>query len=185
MFILTGLGNPGKEYELTPHNAGYMFLDSFREYLLKETNLGVSEWIDEKKMFLSEICKIKKDGELIGILQRPLTYMNNSGNCVQLLLRKYPKSEYILIHDDLDIPLGMFKIHLGKSPKGHRGVLSVESVVKSKEFVRVRLWVENRGERLIPGDAYVLIPYSKKELAMLNMSIGESISTLLVKYLEL
>ena len=185
MFILTGLGNPGKEYELTPHNAGYIFLDAFREYLLKETNLDVSEWIDERKIFLSEICKIKKGGELIGILQKPLTYMNNSGSGVQKLLRKYPECEYILVHDDLDIPLGMFKIHLGKSPKGHRGVLSVESVVKGKEFLRVRVGIENRGERLIPGDAYVLIPYSKKELAMLNMSIQESISTLLGKHLEL
>ncbi|KKP66220.1 MAG: Peptidyl-tRNA hydrolase [candidate division WS6 bacterium GW2011_GWE1_34_7] len=185
MFIITGVGNPGKEYENTPHNAGYMFLDEFREYLLTQTNLEVSEWIDEKKIFLSDICKIKKAGELIGILQKPLTYMNNSGSAVQLLLRKYPQSEYILAHDDLDIPLGMSKIHLSKSPKGHRGVLSVESVVKSKEFLRIRLGIENRGERLIPGDTYVLIPYSKKELAMLSTSIKESISNLLSKYLEL
>ena len=79
MFILTGLGNPGKEYELTPHNAGYMFLDSFREYLLKETNLEVSEWIDEKKMFLSDICKIKKSGELIGIFKSLFTKLITQG----------------------------------------------------------------------------------------------------------
>ena len=185
MFILTGLGNPGKEYELTPHNAGYMFLDSFREYLLKETNLEVSEWIDEKKMFLSEICKIKKSGELIGILQKPLTYMNSSGSAVSLLKKKYPKSEYILVHDDLDIPLGNFKINMSKSPKGHKGVMSVEGVLKSKEFLRVRIGIENRGGRLIAGDEYVLIPYSKKEQAILKKSIDESIEVLLTSYLHI
>lgn len=185
MFIITGVGNPGKEYENTPHNAGYMFLDAFRNHLLTQTNLEVSEWIDEKKIFLSDICKIKKGGELIGILQKPLTYMNNSGSAVQLLLRKHPKCEYILAHDDLDIPLGIFKIHKGKSPKGHKGVLSIESVVKQKDFVRIRLGIENRGERLIQGDQYVLIDYSKKELAILNMSIEESIFVLVSKYLQL
>lgn len=185
MFIVTGLGNFTKEYENTPHNAGYVFVDCLREYLLKESNLTISEWINEKKIFLSDICKIKKDGELIGILQKPLTYMNSSGNAVSLLNKKYVDSEYILVHDDLDIPLGSFKINMSKSPKGHKGVMSVESVLKSKEFLRVRMGVENRGGRLIAGDEYVLIPYSKKEQAILRKSINESIEVLLTSYLHI
>lgn len=185
MFIVTGLGNFGKEYEYTPHNSGYMFVDTLREYLIKESNLEVTDWINEKKIFLSDICKIKKGGELIGILQKPLTYMNSSGSAVQLLLRKYSEYEYILVHDDLDIPLGSYKIHHGKSPKGHRGVISVESVLRDTDFLRVRLGIENRGEKLIPGDQYVLIPYSKKELAILNGCIEQSTSELLTSYLQL
>ncbi len=185
MFILTGLGNPGKEYENTPHNAGYMFVNQLREYILNNTNLQVSEWVDERKMFLSEICKIKKDGELIGVLQKPLTYMNESGSAVKLLLKKFKTKEYILAHDDLDIPLGSNKIRKGKSPKGHKGVLSVEKVFPNKEFLRVRIGIENRKNRVISGDEYVLIPYSKKELAILEGSINEGILTLVSKYLQL
>lgn len=185
MFIITGLGNPTKQYENTPHNAGYMFVDRLREHLLESSNLEVSDWKNEKKIFLSDICRIKEDGELVALLQKPLTFMNNSGDAVNLLLRKYPKCEYILIHDDLDIPLGNHKVQYTKSPKGHNGVLSVERVVKQKDFLRVRLGIENRGKRVIPGEEYVLIPYSKKELGILKGSIERTMETLLREYLKL
>ncbi len=184
MFLITGLGNPGKEYENTAHNAGYFFVDSLREYLLINTNLQVSEWKSEK-IFLSDICRIKKDGELIGILQKPLTYMNLSGSAVKLILKKFKIEKYILSHDDLDIPLGKFKIQDGKAPKGHNGVSSVESVLKNKDFLRVRIGIENRGERLIPGEEYVLMPFSKKEIAIIMGCIQISIESLLSEYLEL
>lgn len=179
MFIVTGLGNPTDQYENTPHNCGYMFVDILRDFLFQNTNLDISEWIGEKKLFLSDICKIKKGGELIGILQKPLTYMNNSGSAVNLLVRKYPDSEYILAHDDLDIPLGHYKVQKGKSPKGHKGVLSVESVIKDKDFFRVRLGIDNRGNRLIGGEEYVLIPYNKKEIEILKSTINLAIPVLL------
>lgn len=184
MFLITGLGNPGKEYENTPHNSGYFFVNSMREYLQSNTNLQISEWKSEKT-FLSDICRIKKDGELIGILQKPLTYMNLSGSAVKLILKKFKIDEYILAHDDLDIPLGKFKIQEGKAPKGHNGVLSVESVLKKKEFLRIRLGIENRGERIISGDDYVLMPFSKKERAILDGCIQISIQSLVSEYLEL
>lgn len=184
MFLITGLGNLGKEYENTPHNAGYFFVDSVREYLLCNTNLQISDWKSEK-MFLSDICKIKKDGELIGILQKPLTYMNLSGSAVKLILKKFKVDKYILAHDDLDIPLGKYKIQEGKSPKGHKGVSSVEGVLKKKDFLRVRIGIENRGERMILGEEYVLMPVSKKERAILNGCIQISIENLFSEYLEL
>lgn len=185
MFIVTGLGNIGKQYERTPHNAGFMFVDTLREVLAQNTKLQVSEWIDESKLFLSEVCKIKKNGELIGVLQKPHTFMNSSGSAVKLLLKKFKYDNYILVHDDLDIPLGSSKTHIGKSPKGHKGVLSVESAVRGTDFLRVRIGIESRGSRVISGDEYVLIPYSKKELAILNSVIEESISDLITEYLQL
>ncbi len=184
MFLITGLGNPGKEYENTPHNAGYFFVDSLREYLLSNTNLQISDWKSEK-IFLSDICRIKKDGELIGILQKPLTYMNLSGSAVKLILKKFKANQFVLSHDDLDIPIGKFKIQQGKSPKGHNGVSSVESVLIKKDFLRVRIGIENRGERIIPGEDYVLMPFSKKERAILNGCIQLSIESLLSEHLEL
>lgn len=185
MFLITGLGNLGKEYEVTPHNSGYIFVDMFREYLIGDKTLQVSEWENEKKLFMSDICKIKKGGELIGILQKPLTLMNNSGDAVRLLLKKFNVDEYILVHDDLDIPLGRSKISKGKSPKGHKGIMSVESVCKNREFLRVRIGIENRRERVIPGDEYVLIPYSKKELAVLKGSIKDCVLDLSTRYLQI
>jgi len=184
MFIITGLGNIGREYEDTPHNAGFLFVDRLREYLLQNSKLQVSEWIDESKLFLSDICKIKKNGELIGILQKPQTFMNASGSAVGLVIKKSEYDKYILVHDDLDIPLGEYKIQFGKSPKGHRGVLSVENVL-GNQFDRVRVGIENRGRRAISGDEYVLIPYSKKELAILESVIDEAISKLTMEYLQL
>jgi len=185
MFLITGLGNPSEQYENTPHNAGYMFVDRLREYLLEETQLEISDWKNEKKIFLSDICRIKKGGKLIGILQKPLTFMNNSGNAVQLLCNKYPPREYILAHDDLDIALCNSKVHSGKAPKSHKGVLSVESVLKDKDFLRIRIGVDNRGDRIIGGDEYVLLPYNKKELEVLKVSIDRAIEILLREYLKL
>lgn len=184
MFLITGLGNPGKEYENTPHNSGYFFVNSMREYLQVNTNLQISGWKSEKN-FLSDICRIKKDGELIGILQKPLTYMNLSGSAVKLVLKKFKVDEYILVHDDLDIPLGKFKIQEGKAPKGHKGVSSIEAVLKKKDFLRIRLGIENRGGRIISGDDYVLMSFSKKERAILDGCIQISIQSLVSEYLEL
>ena len=185
MFLITGLGNPTQQYEDTPHNAGYMFLDRLREYLLNNSQLEVTDWKNEKKIFLSDICKVKKGGELIGILQKPLTFMNNSGNAVQLLLKKFPVEDYILAHDDLDIPLGSSKIHSGKAPKSHKGDLSVQEVLDDNDFLRVRLGVDNRWRRVIPGDEYVLLPYKKKELETLRGEINRAIDILIREHLEL
>lgn len=184
MFIVTGLGNFGNQYINTPHNTGFLCIDTLRDILSQDSSLQVSQWKDEKKLFLSEICKIKRDGELIGILQKPLTYMNASGSAVNLLIKKFKYDQYILIHDDLDIPLGEYKIQLGKSPKGHKGVLSVESVLGT-QFNRVRVGIDNRGSRVIPGDEYVLIPYSKKEIATLQSVIQDSMYVVVKEYLRL
>lgn len=167
MFLVTGLGNPGKEYEYTPHNAGFMFLDTLRDFLMSIKGIDVSEWVNEDKLFLSEICKIKKDGELIGMLQRPLTYMNLSGNAVRLLTNKYDINNFMLVHDDLDVMLGKYKIQ-EKSPKGHNGVLSVENMLKRTDFLRLRIGIENRDNKNIPGEDYVIRPYTEKELETLN-----------------
>ncbi len=184
MFLITGLGNPGKQYENTPHNSGYIFLDSLKDYLIQDCKLEISDWKDERKIFFSEICRVKINGELIGILQKPLTFMNNSGDAVKSVLKKFDVDEYILIHDDLDIPLGKYKIQMGKSPKGHKGILSVENILGGKEFLRVRMGIENRGDRLIPGEEYVLIPYSKKERAILDSTVEDAVCELSTEYLQ-
>ncbi len=185
MFLVTGLGNPGKQYENTPHNAGYLFLDMLREYLINDNGLQISSWENEKKIFNSDICKIKKDGELVGMLQKPLTFMNNSGDALRVISKKFDIDQYILAHDDLDIPLGRYKIQKGKSPKGHRGVLSVEGALPKEDFLRVRIGIESRGDRVISGEEYVLMSYSKKEVAILESTVSKAINELFTDILLL
>jgi peptidyl-tRNA hydrolase, PTH1 family len=175
MYLITGLGNPGKEYERTPHNAGFMFVERLKELLSFVPSIQVGDWENEEKLFSSHICKIKRDGELVAILQKPMRYMNNSGIAVKEIMKKFKVERFILVHDDLDISLGSYKIQDGKSPKGHNGVLSVESAIDTSNFLRVRLGIENRKDIQIPGEDYVLQKYKEEELETLNESITDSI----------
>jgi PTH1 family peptidyl-tRNA hydrolase len=179
MFLITGLGNIGKEYESTPHNVGFLFLDILKERLSHIPSLQVSEWINEEKLFSSDICKVKKNGELIFLLQKPRTYMNRSGIAVRSVLNKFEVDGFVLIHDDLDIPLGKYKLQSEKSPKGHKGVISVEGNLGTSNFFRVRVGIDNRGERKIPGEEYVLQKYSNEELETLRESLEGGIDDLL------
>ena len=85
------------------------------------------------------------------------------------------------MHDDLDISLGKYKIQRGRSPKDHKGVLSVERVLKERDFLRVRLGIDNREGRDIDGERYVLMPYNREELEVLKNTIISSISVFLTQ----
>jgi len=134
MKLITGLGNPGRKYLETRHNVGFLFVDTLREKFLYQKDLNITEW-EEDNMFNSELCFLKEGSRIIAILQKPLTYMNKSGEAVAKVLRKFEIEDldenFVLIHDDLDIPLGKFKIQLGKSPQGHNGVKNIEDRVGS------------------------------------------------------
>ena len=178
MFLITGLGNPGQEYEKTPHNAGFLFVDTLREYL-KRKEFDVSDWKNEEKLFNSEISRVKRGGEGIGMLQKPLTFMNRSGIAVKAVYDKFNIDNFILAHDDLDILLGKFKIQREKSPKGHNGVKSVEDALGTSDFTRVRVGIENRQEDTdIPGEDYVLMRYSDKEYEDLKFTIQAAVEEL-------
>lgn len=181
MLLITGLGNPGKEYEKTPHNAGFLCLESLKRNL-SEKGYQVSDWENEEKLFNSQISKVKEGGELICILQKPLTYMNKSGMAVKTIVEKFGVNQFVLLHDDLDIQLGKYKIQREKSPKGHNGVLSVEEALGSTDFWRVRIGIESRNGKNIPGEEYVIRKYSKKEyeelLFVVETAAQELLSTI-------
>lgn len=179
MFLITGLGNPGFEYEKTPHNAGFLFVDAFMEYL-RAKGYEVSDWENEERMFNSEISMVRSNGELIGMIQKPLTFMNRSGVAVKSIYSKFDITQFVLAHDDLDILLGKYKIQNDKAPKGHNGVKSVEDSLGTTDFVRVRIGIENRQEDIdIPGEQYVLMRYSDKEIEDLKFAIQDSIEELI------
>lgn len=173
--LIVALGNVGKQYEGSRHNAGFMFLDFITDALNLTDSL-----ISEKD---NELMNMKRYQHPDLIALKPSTLMNSSGKAVRELLRYQDISpnDLLLIHDDLDIPLGKYKLQLGVSPKDHKGVISVEQQTGLKDFLRLRIGVENRqqGSR-IPGEDYVLQKFSDNEKILLTTAFGEMLSTYFV-----
>ena len=162
--VIFGLGNPGKKYSLNRHNAGALFVE-FLSQKLGSTLL-------QSKKTNCQFAKISLQGNDI-FLAKPLTFMNLSGEAVSKFCQYFgiKPEEIILAHDDLDIPLGKFRIDLARGPKLHKGVASVEKALKTKEFLRVRIGVDNRQKTSwIEGEIYVLQDFPKKELEILRQT---------------
>lgn len=133
-YIFVGLGNPGVEYEGTRHNTGRVVL----EYIQRKTNF--SDWEYKKRLngLISE-GKIGK-GKVIFLL--PETFMNKSGASVNKLITSLKKAEkLVVIYDDLDLPLGYFKISYDRNSGGHKGIESIKRCIGTKKFIRVRVGI--------------------------------------------
>lgn len=133
-FIIVGLGNPGEEYLNSRHNTGRFLLEAFAR-----ANDFPEFARDKKIRALVSEGKIGKEKVLLVL---PETFMNRSGASVALLIKSKKAAERLaVIHDDLDIPFGMFKISFNKSSGGHRGVESMIRAIKTRAFVRVRVGI--------------------------------------------
>ncbi|MFA6551690.1 MAG: aminoacyl-tRNA hydrolase [Patescibacteria group bacterium] len=182
MNFIVGLGNPGAKYKNTRHNIGFTVVEVLAE------KLGLN-WKLNKK-FNAEIAA---DENLT--LIKPQTFMNNSGRAVRATLNYYkilPKTlgilaarnadlskKLIVIHDDLDLILGKYKIQAGHSSAGHRGVQSIIDALKTQNFTRVRVGIGNELLRVkIPAEKFVLekfTPQEKEELKRITPKIIENI----------
>jgi PTH1 family peptidyl-tRNA hydrolase len=163
LWFVVGLGNPGEKYTNTRHNFGFRVVDSLsREF-----------GIEFKGQQKSLIAEFQYKGKRI-LLCKPLTYMNLSGVAVSQLLRgrEISLSNLIVIHDDLDLPLGRIRIKKGGSSGGHRGVQSIIDHLSSQEFIRVRLGI-GRPIDLSPTD-YVLEEFSPDEESLVEAVIKEA-----------
>lgn len=141
MKLIVGLGNPGKKYDKTRHNLGFMVLENF----LKDFEpVKQTFWTNEEKL-KSNIAKIEwqpKHGTLEKvILALPQTYMNNSGLAVRLITNYYklPTTDVWVVHDDIDLPMGSMKIRFGGASAGHHGVNSIIEHLNTDKFWRFRL----------------------------------------------
>lgn len=169
MKLIVGLGNPGEKFQKTRHNAGFLVLD---ELILKIANnqFPISNWVQSKK-FNAEIAKNEKI-----ILAKPQTFMNDSGSAVSAITSyfKITSSQVYIVHDDLDIKLGDYKIQKGVGPKVHNGINSIEEKLGTKDFWRVRIGIENRSmESKELGDIYVLQNFTSEEKIILDKVIGK------------
>ncbi len=164
MKLLVGLGNPGDKYKNTRHNVGFMVLDAIAKQIQS------SKFKSEKK-FNAEVLKI----ETI-VLAKPQTFMNSSGEAVKKFsdFYKISPSDIYIIHDDLDIPIGKYKIQFGKGPQLHNGILSVEEELGAKDFWRVRVGIENRDpERRLHGEIFTLQDFTDVEMSLLQNVFSE------------
>jgi len=160
MKMIVGLGNPEDRYSKTRHNLGFDMIDKFAKELEGE------EWGMEDK-FKAEV--IKKDDL---ILVKPQTFMNNSGIAVRLIADyfKITPEDIVVIHDDLDLPLGKIKVRIGGAAAGHHGVESIINSLDTDKFIRVRLGIGNlrtqSGERkgqTVSAEKFVLDIFSQSE----------------------
>lgn len=156
MKLIIGLGNPGKEYENTRHNFGFMALDFLRE------KLGATDFKLNKRCN----AEVIKTGEMI--LAKPQTFMNNSGEAATKLLSffKLSADDLTVIHDDLDLDFGKIKAGMGRGSAGHNGVKSIIDRLATNNFNRIRLGIGRPPEHIPPED-FVLQNFSSNELEQL------------------
>jgi PTH1 family peptidyl-tRNA hydrolase len=150
MKIIVGLGNPGRKYERTRHNAGFMAVDK----LAGNLHVDVTQ---EKHHAL--ICRARIGSEDV-VLAKPQTYMNESGRAAGALLRDTytAVSGLIVIHDELDLSLGSVRVKIGGGHGGHNGLRSLIEHLGSSDFIRVRIGIGRPAPNIDPAD-YVLSPF--------------------------
>lgn len=133
-YVLVGLGNPGVEYENSRHNTGRIILDS-----VAKRNKFTE--FDKKKNINALVSDGKIGKDKVKIIF-PETFMNKSGTSLKTLITSVKKAEkLIVVYDDLDLPLGEFKISFGRGSGGHKGIESVTRSVKTKNFLRIRVGI--------------------------------------------
>lgn len=147
MILIIGLGNPGKKFQKTRHNVGFQVID--------------------------KLAKIKRKG---WILAKPQTFMNQSGKAVKKLIKTYCPNQAMaklsellwVIHDDIDIPLGEFKISFGRGSAGHKGVQSIINELGTKDFWRLRIGISPKSGKPQNVEKFVLQSFTKEEKKILK-----------------
>lgn len=145
--IIVGLGNPGPEYALTRHNFGFMLLDALLNYA-RDSHFGSVKKISAPKGKF-ELWKawLNPAPELPWLFMKPLTYMNLSGQAVRPVLDYYdiPAEDMIVLHDEMDLPIGRMRFKFGGSSAGHNGIKSLVQELGTVDFYRLRLGIGKRG----------------------------------------
>ncbi len=166
MFLLVGLGNPGREYESTRHNAGFEAIDRL-------ANASNATAFREK--FSGEYATGSLAGEPV-VLLRPLTYMNLSGQCVQpaAAFFKVPPARIVVLHDELDVPLGQLRAKVGGGHAGHNGLRDIQAKLGTPEFARVRIGIGRPGPGFKGTVAdFVLQRFDAYERGQLEQALGK------------
>ncbi len=184
-FLIVGLGNPGPEYLWTPHNLGFMAIDRIAQ------QEGV---VDQNRRCRAATATCRLAGREV-VLAKPETFMNLSGLAVAALVQEFeadPARDLLVIHDELDLKLGTFKIRERGSAAGHNGARSITGALGTQEWLRLRIGVgldlppeaiaAGGGRR--PGKDYLLSPMRKADLTVLD-EVLDRVATATRRILEL
>lgn len=183
MKLIVGLGNPGIEYQFTPHNAGFLAVDRIAE------ECGV---VLSNRRGRALTARAKLAGQDV-LLAKPETFMNLSGLSVAALIREFeianPSEDMIVLYDELAIPLGTIRIRERGSAGGHNGVKSISGTLGTEDWIRVRIGVGKPAladgrEVKAGGKDYLLSPMRKQELAVLDEvldRVREAVEVVLTK----
>lgn len=164
--LLIGLGNPGKEYENSRHNVGFIMLDNIAK------NLSVNFDNNKKKSLFGRA----KKGDIEYILLKPQTFMNLSGESALYISKFFNISieNITVIYDDMDMPFGTFKIKKGGSSGGHNGIKSLIEKLQSDNFYRIRIGIGRPNFKEKVND-YVLSSFSKSEREIIDKDISNKV----------
>ena len=171
MKLIVGLGNPGKEYVNTRHNIGFMVLDRFAK---------TTEWKNKWNALYTET---NINGEKI-LLIKPQTYMNLSGNALINFINFYKINleDILVIHDDLDLPVGTYRLKINSSSGGHNGIKSIIEILGTNSFARLKIGIGSNKQ--IDTKDYVLGKFTKEEqevLEKLYPTFNEIINSFIIK----
>ncbi len=160
MKLIVGLGNPGIEYQFTPHNLGFLAVDRLANEFGVEVRNRQCRALTARTTIGSESV----------LFAKPETFMNLSGLSVRELVAKYeirPQEDLVLIYDELDLPLGTIRIRQRGSSAGHNGMESVIGALGTQEFLRIRLGI-GPDRKVADSVRYVLTPFRKAQLKIVD-----------------
>jgi PTH1 family peptidyl-tRNA hydrolase len=176
-FLIIGLGNPGVEYQWTPHNAGFLAIDRLAE----RAGAVVSNRRCQAMTVTTRIA-----GRAV-VLAKPGTFMNLSGLSVQALVEEFgaTRHDVLVLYDELALPLGTLRVRAGGSSGGHNGARSINGALGTEEWARIRIGVGPDGLETASrrGKDYLLTPMRKKDLAVLDEvldRVAEAVETVIV-----
>lgn len=174
MKLIIGLGNPDEEYKKTRHNAGFLTVDKIADSIqIPPAPFAKGGVFSFNSKFNAEISQGIIDNEKT-ILAKPQTFMNNSGQAVKAIMDYYKidLENIIVIHDDLDISLGNYKISKNKNSGGHKGVQSIIDYLGTKDFMRIRIGIMTENKKT-PTEKFVLEGFSEEEMKIIENVINE------------
>jgi len=170
--LIVGLGNPGDEYRLTPHNVGFLAVD----HIASEAKVEI-----RNRQCRALTARIQVAGEPV-LLAKPETFMNLSGISVRELVAEYdakPDADLTVIQDELDFPLGTLRIHTRRSSAGHNGIESIIDALGTQDFLRIRIGVAP-DYKVEDGKEYLLSPFRKAALTVVDEMLDTAVEAVKV-----
>ena len=167
MKLIVGLGNPGAEYQFSPHNVGFLAVDRIAGELKVDVR---------NRQCRALTARAEMEGQPV-LLAKPETFMNLSGLSVRELTEKNevrPEFDLIVVQDEMDFPLGTLRLHTRRSSAGHNGIESIIGALGTQDFLRIRLGV-HPGREIVDGPSYLLAPMRKAELEVVDEMLDRTV----------